>query len=554
MSTESKTYEGNCHCGAIKFSVVLPPLETTPLQSCACSICTKKGYLFVFPSKSAITLTKGAGTDGLGAGVLASYEFNSKQVSHRFCGTCGTAFGIVCTDLADDDARFALNARMFRDVDLWGLGLKENPGPTTPLAYTPPVFPGLAALVAEPLGEGEKIYPGSCHCGAVTFAVKSPWLLETTGPADVENNQVLECDCSTCLRHAGMYTYPRPLSRAPMEVSPPDALATYFSPLGKQFGATQFCRVCGCVLFQKIVGPPAARVVVLPPNVQAMIREKCAIRPVQVRALDFALGLTAEDKEEWARVRGALKRERGSLEGTPTRFTAISKYGREGVVIMRGGSVEKEVGDAGEGGGEGEREGTDGGEAKERGIGGGSARAVGGGVEEREQDGGDIRRGGTSGVGRGRSGCLGNCRGGRGEDGSGREFCAGGGDEGDVLEGGSAHFFVWKIQVTYHGSTKGGGACDGVGKLLPLAGSLNALEGARDKDVVVAEAGVVAGRAPTELAETEAAKREKTARAVEKRIVGSGSKEGGAGCNREDEGVAKTTTVGSNSKVELLEN
>ncbi|KAJ7130338.1 hypothetical protein C8R44DRAFT_978447 [Mycena epipterygia] len=53
----------------------------------------------------------------------------------------------------------------------------------------------------------------------------------------------------------------------------------------------------------------------LPPNVQAMIREKCAIKPVHVRALDFALGLTDEDKEEWARVKAAAKRERGSKEG-----------------------------------------------------------------------------------------------------------------------------------------------------------------------------------------------------------------------------------------------
>ncbi|KAJ7709464.1 Mss4-like protein [Mycena rosella] len=311
---ESKTYEGNCHCGAIKFSVVLPPLEM--LRSCSCSICTKKGYFFVLPTKSALTVTKGAGTDGLGAGVLTSYAFNGKQMEHRFCGTCGTAFGIVRANLADND-RFALNARMLRDVDFWGLKVEEGPGLATEVAYTPPVFPGLAALAAEPLAEGEKIYPGSCHCGAVTFAVKSPWLLETTGPADVENNQVLECDCSTCMRHAGMWTYPRPLSRAPMEVSPPDALALYFNPQGKHFGGTQFCRICGCGVSQKIVGPPAARVAVLPPNVQAMIREKCDIRPVHVRALNFALGLTEEDKAEWARVRTALKRERGSLEGTP---------------------------------------------------------------------------------------------------------------------------------------------------------------------------------------------------------------------------------------------
>ncbi|KAJ6463999.1 Mss4-like protein [Mycena sanguinolenta] len=314
---DAKTYEGNCHCGAIKFSVVLKPLETTPLRSCGCSICTKKGYLFVFPTKSSITVTKCAGTDGLGGGVLTDYAFNSKQLSHRFCATCGTPFGIVRNDLTDDGI-FALNARMFRDVDLWSFNVEHNPGPVTPLAYTPLVFPGLAALVAEPLPEGEKIYPGSCHCGAVTFALKSPWLLEKTGPLEMENNQVAECDSCRFLHvPAPRLTYPRPVSRVPMHVSPSDALAVYFSPVGKRFGGATFCRICGCGVGQKIVGPPAERVATLPENVQTMIREKCDIRPVHVRALNFVLGLTEEDRGEWERMKGAVKRERGSKEGKP---------------------------------------------------------------------------------------------------------------------------------------------------------------------------------------------------------------------------------------------
>lgn len=58
---------------------------------------------------------------------------------------------------------------------------------------------------------------------------------------------------------------------------------------------------------------------------------------------------------------------------------------------------------------------------------------------------------------------------------------------------------LWGKQLTYHGSAEGGGASDGVGEVLALAGGLNALEGARDKDVAVAETGVVAGFASTEI-------------------------------------------------------
>ncbi|KAJ7178108.1 Mss4-like protein [Mycena filopes] len=323
MSAEPNTYSGNCHCGALKFTVVLPaPLDSTPLYACPCSICTKKGYLFLTPRKSAVTVTKGAGADGLGAGVLAEYVFGAGRAAHRFCGTCGTPFGVVNKDVdtdagAGDGGVVALNARMLQGVDIWGLQVKEAPwyhageGPV----YVPPVFPGLAELVAAPLEAGEKIYAGSCHCGAVTFGLRSPWALEDKGPADTPNNEVEECDCSSCIRHAGIYTYPRPAARVPMHVAPPSALTTYFSAQGKQFGGAQFCGLCGCQVFQKLVGPPKERVAALPPPVQARIAAQCDCRPVHLRALDVALGSTAEDKAEWERIRAGAKRERGSASG-----------------------------------------------------------------------------------------------------------------------------------------------------------------------------------------------------------------------------------------------
>ncbi|KAJ7628339.1 Mss4-like protein [Roridomyces roridus] len=306
--SELRTYEGNCHCGLVKFSVQLPALES--LHACDCSICTKKGYLFVFAPKSAITVTKGGGTDGLGADVLVSYIFGRKQLEHRFCGTCGVGFGIVNTV---QGAPVALNARLFLGLDLWALPVQESK-PQNDAPYVPPVFPGLAALQVEPLDEGEKIYPGSCHCGAVTFALKSPWLLEKKGPEDMENNVAAECNCSTCIRHASIYTYPRPLTRVP-QAAAPEALAEYFSVTGNKFVSTQFCRVCGCVVGLRVVGPPNAAS--LPARVQEIIKKKCDMRPVQVRALDVVLGLNEDDRGEWERVKGAVKRSKGSEEGKP---------------------------------------------------------------------------------------------------------------------------------------------------------------------------------------------------------------------------------------------
>jgi len=64
-------------------------------------------------------------------------------------------------------------------------GLKIEP------QYEPPVFSG-----AEPAAEiaNGKIYTGSCHCGAVKVAVKSPPIDSTY------EDRILECNCSICQR------------------------------------------------------------------------------------------------------------------------------------------------------------------------------------------------------------------------------------------------------------------------------------------------------------------------------------------------------------------
>lgn len=57
--------------------------------------------------------------------------------------------------------------------------------------YEPPEFHGPEPVVQF---EGSKLYTGSCHCGAVTLALKSKALREHT------SEQLLECNCSSCIR------------------------------------------------------------------------------------------------------------------------------------------------------------------------------------------------------------------------------------------------------------------------------------------------------------------------------------------------------------------
>jgi hypothetical protein len=77
-----KTYKGNCHCGAFKFTVQLP--ELTSINECNCSICFKKGYKWVFPGAGCFNVTKGGGS-------MKEYKFGPKTMAHMFCPTCGTS-------------------------------------------------------------------------------------------------------------------------------------------------------------------------------------------------------------------------------------------------------------------------------------------------------------------------------------------------------------------------------------------------------------------------------------------------------------------------------
>ena len=71
---EPKTYTGNCHCGAFKFKLTVPEIDSA--MGCNCSICARKGMLYVFPGKKeAITVERGL--DG-----LKEYTFDKGNLRH----------------------------------------------------------------------------------------------------------------------------------------------------------------------------------------------------------------------------------------------------------------------------------------------------------------------------------------------------------------------------------------------------------------------------------------------------------------------------------------
>jgi hypothetical protein len=73
-------YSGGCQCGKVRFTVALDDLGKP--VACNCSRCQRLGSLLVFAPEAAFTLQSGEGE-------MTEYLFNSGQIHHLFCRTCG---------------------------------------------------------------------------------------------------------------------------------------------------------------------------------------------------------------------------------------------------------------------------------------------------------------------------------------------------------------------------------------------------------------------------------------------------------------------------------
>lgn len=77
--SETKTYTGHCHCGAVRYTA------TTDLGSmgdCNCSRCRRLGW--VMQSLPAADFKLESGEDNLNL-----FHFNTETIDHLFCKTCG---------------------------------------------------------------------------------------------------------------------------------------------------------------------------------------------------------------------------------------------------------------------------------------------------------------------------------------------------------------------------------------------------------------------------------------------------------------------------------
>jgi hypothetical protein len=75
-----KTYQGGCHCGAVKFEADVDLAGGT--FKCNCSICYKS-RAWLAPVQAADFRLKS------GEEKLRDYQFGPKRIHHQFCTNCG---------------------------------------------------------------------------------------------------------------------------------------------------------------------------------------------------------------------------------------------------------------------------------------------------------------------------------------------------------------------------------------------------------------------------------------------------------------------------------
>ncbi len=107
---DTRNYTGGCHCGEVRFEVTA---DITSVVSCNCSICQKRGALWVFVAPESFALRAGSED-------LKDYQFGKKSIHHLFCPQCGVAAFSRGSAPAGGEM-IAINVRCLDDVDLASL-------------------------------------------------------------------------------------------------------------------------------------------------------------------------------------------------------------------------------------------------------------------------------------------------------------------------------------------------------------------------------------------------------------------------------------------------
>ncbi|KAJ7167787.1 Mss4-like protein [Mycena filopes] len=155
-------------------------------------------------------------------------------MAHKFCPNCGTTV-LARLPSPDGSTKVGINIRAFQDVDLRALEVVTS----TKGASAEPPYKIPEAVGAGPVPEGSTVYNGSCHCGAVRFALLNPEKITT----------VCDCNCSICSRDAALWIYP---ATASITFAGLEESAVEYG-FGEKKVYHGFCKICGVALFERFV-------------------------------------------------------------------------------------------------------------------------------------------------------------------------------------------------------------------------------------------------------------------------------------------------------------
>jgi hypothetical protein len=110
-------YTGGCHCGKVRFEVVMDLKEAI---ECNCSLCYKRGGPLAFVPATAFNLLHGEKD-------LTDYQFNKFIINHYFCSTCGIQSFSEGKGVDGEESR-AINLLCIDDLDLSTIKIKHFDG------------------------------------------------------------------------------------------------------------------------------------------------------------------------------------------------------------------------------------------------------------------------------------------------------------------------------------------------------------------------------------------------------------------------------------------
>ncbi|KAI1769514.1 glutathione-dependent formaldehyde-activating enzyme [Hypoxylon sp. FL1150] len=272
MADSTKTYRGNCHCGAYVYEVKAATPENLKVSECNCSSCYKKGALYALYKTEDINFIKGDPS------TLTDYTFGEKKWHHRFCSSCGNQLfieGYLEPPQPGEtkEPLRAVNARSFQHgqgLDVWKVEKNLINGQSFGTPYKPPKYTG-----PEPKAvEGGKLYSGSCHCGAVKVAIN-------TKPLEEPTQKFKECNCSICTRQGSIWIYPK---QEEAEIEGEENLTTYL--FGTKLFGKKFCKICGIPVHNSVDNITEEKISQMPENKRDFIRWAMKIKAINLRLIN----------------------------------------------------------------------------------------------------------------------------------------------------------------------------------------------------------------------------------------------------------------------------